>query len=113
MQPAFLHSFVTRSHKGIYGIIRKNNQILLIRKARGPYTGLYDLPGGSPEKGETPEQTLSREIKEETNCDLVSYRNKREKTIFFSAFTKESGEVGCMQHTGILFDVEVAGDLMA
>lgn len=110
MQPAFLHSFVTRSHKGIYGIIRKNNQILLIRKARGPYTGLYDLPGGSPEAGETPEQTVAREIKEETNCDLISCTNQREKTIFFSQFTKESGEVGCMQHTGILFDVEVAGE---
>ena len=41
MQPAFLHSFVTRSHKGIYGIIRKNNQILLIRKARGPYKDIF------------------------------------------------------------------------
>jgi len=110
MQPAFLHSFVTRSHKGIYGIIRKNNQILLIRKARGPYTGLYDLPGGSPEPDETPEQTVAREIKEETNCDLISCTNQREKTIFFSAFTKESGEVGCMQHTGILFDVKVVGE---
>lgn len=110
MQPAFLHSFVTRSHKGVYGIIRRNNQILVIRKARGPYTGLYDLPGGSPEPGETEEQTVAREIKEETNCDLISYQNKREKTIFFSQFTKASGEVGCMQHTGVLFDVDVAGE---
>ena len=110
MQPAFLHPFVTRSHKGVYGIIRQGNQILVIRKARGPYTGLYDLPGGSPEADETPEQTVAREIKEETNCDLISCTNKREKTIFFSQFTKASGEVGCLQHTGILFDVEVAGE---
>ena len=54
MQPEFLHPFVTRSHKGVYGIIRKGNQILLIRKARGPYTGLYDLPGGSPEPMKRP-----------------------------------------------------------
>ncbi|MBO5997845.1 MAG: NUDIX domain-containing protein [Alphaproteobacteria bacterium] len=110
MQPAFLHSFVTRSHKGVYGIIRKNNQILVIRKARGPYTGLYDLPGGSPEANETPEQTVAREIKEETNCDLISCTNKREKTIFFSQFTKASAETGCLQHTGILFDVKVVGE---
>ena len=83
---------------------------MVIRKARGPYTGLYDLPGGSPEADETPEQTVAREIKEETNCDLISCTNKREKTIFFSQFTKASGEVGCLQHTGILFDVEVAGE---
>ena len=110
MQPAFLHPFVTRSHKGVYGIIRQGNQILVIRKARGPYTGLYDLPGGSPEADETPEQTVAREIKEETNCDLISCTNKREKTIFFSQFTKASCEVGCLQHTGILFDVKVAGE---
>ena len=109
MQPAFLHSFVTHSHKGVYGVIRKDNQILVIRKARGGYTGLYDLPGGTPEEGETPEQTLAREIKEETNCNLVFFKNKREKTIFFSQFTKVSGEAGCLQHTGILFDAEVTG----
>lgn len=109
MQPTFLHSFVTHSHKGVYGVIRKDNQILVIRKARGGYTGLYDLPGGTPEEGETPEQTLAREIKEETNCNLVSYKNKREKTIFFSQFTKISGQVGCLQHTGVLFDAEVTG----
>ena len=109
-KPAFIHQFVTRSHKGVYGIIRRGNQILVIRKARGPYTGLYDLPGGTPEENETPEQTVAREIKEETNCNLISYTNKREKTIFFSQFTKESGKTGCMQHTGILFDVQVAGE---
>ena len=82
----------------------------MIRKARGSYTGLYDLPGGSPEEGETPEQTLAREIKEETNCDLIFFTNKRKKTIFFSQFTKASGKTGCMQHTGILFDAKVDGD---
>ena len=107
-QTPFLHPFVTRSHRGIYGIIRRDNQILLIRKARGPYTGLYDLPGGSPEAGETPEQTVIREIKEETNCDVISHTLVGEKTIFFSAFTKASGEEGCLQHTGVLFNIEVS-----
>ena len=110
MQPKFLHDFVTRSHRGVYGIVRKGNQILVIRKARGPYTELYDLPGESPESDETPEQTVVREIKEETNRDLISCQNKREKTIFFSQFTKESREEECLQHTGILFDVEVSGE---
>lgn len=29
----FLHPFVTQTHRGIYGIIRRDNQILVIRKA--------------------------------------------------------------------------------
>ena len=110
MQPKFLHPFVTRSHKGVYGIIRKNNQILVIRKARGPYTGLYDLPGGTPENDETPEETVVREIKEETNCEVVDKSNKRQHTILFNHFTKESGLTGCIQHTGILFDIVVNGE---
>ena len=48
------------------------DKILLIKKARGPYTGLYDLPGGSQEKNETFEETLIREIKEETGLTLKS-----------------------------------------
>ena len=100
---------VTKFHKGVYGIIKKDNKMLLIKKARGPYTGLYDLPGGSPEDGETPEQTLVREVKEETNCDVISCSFLEEKTIIFSNFTKESGKTGVLQHTGVLFIVQVNG----
>ena len=105
----FQTSKVTRAHFGVYGIIQKNNQILLIKKARGPYTGLYDLPGGSPEENETLEETLAREIKEETGCDLMQVSNRREETVLFSDFTKQSGETGCMQHTGVLFDAVISG----
>lgn len=100
---------ITKIHKGVYGIIKNGNQILVIKKARGPYTGLYDLPGGTPEENETPEQTLIREIKEETNCDVISYTNKCEKMIIFSDFTPAIGKKGVMQHTGILFDVKISG----
>lgn len=31
---------------GVYGIILNEGKILLIKKARGPYKGMYDLPGG-------------------------------------------------------------------
>ena len=33
-------------------------------------------------------------------------------TIFFSQFTNASHETGCLQHTGILFDVQVSGTPM-
>lgn len=101
---------VTRTHKGIYGYIEEDNQVLVIIKKRGPYTGRYDLPGGSPEQGESEEETLKREIKEETSCKLSSYRNRKEITIMFDEFFEDNGHEGCLVHTGILFDCQVHGN---
>ncbi len=36
-------------YTGVYGVYIQNAQILLIKKARGPYRGMYDLPGGGIE----------------------------------------------------------------
>lgn len=100
---------ITRTHKGIYGYIENNNQVMLIIKKRGPYTGMYDLPGGSPEAGETEVETLKREIKEETGCDLADFNNRREKIVIFENFIEDDGRPGCLQHTGILFDCRISG----
>ena len=43
------------THIGIYGVVIKDEKILLIKKANGPYKGKLDLPGGSLEFGEKPE----------------------------------------------------------
>lgn len=60
-------------HLGIYGLIQKENEILVIRKARGPYKGLLDLPGGRPNHGEALLDALSREIREETGIRAYNY----------------------------------------
>lgn len=62
------------THLGVYGVMVQNGHVLLIRKARGPYLGMWDLPGGSMEFGESPEATLIREVEEETGLQLSSYR---------------------------------------
>jgi ADP-ribose pyrophosphatase YjhB (NUDIX family) len=100
---------VTRTHKGIYGYIEKNNRVMLIIKKRGPYTGMYDLPGGSQEIGETEAETLKREINEETGCNLIKYTNRREETVRFENFIEDDGREGCLIHTGILFKCEIDG----
>lgn len=100
---------ITKTHFGVYGCIIENGKILLIKKARGPYTGLYDLPGGSQEKGETYLETLTREIREETGCKVITAKNERRKSIIFSDFTAASGEKGVLQHEAILYDVEIEG----
>lgn len=100
---------ITKTHFGVYGIVLKGNKILLIKKARGPYTGLYDLPGGSQKPGESYADTLIREIKEETGCTVKKYGNERRKSIIFSNFTKASGEHGVLRHDAILYDVQISG----
>src|SRR5512135_591351 len=58
-------------HLGIYAIVQKGQSILLVKKARGPYRGMWDLPGGRPAHGETILQTLQREVREETGVELI------------------------------------------
>ncbi|HLN61991.1 MAG TPA: NUDIX hydrolase [Symbiobacteriaceae bacterium] len=57
---------------GAYGICIHNGRMLLIHKAKGPYTGLLDLPGGGIEWGEAPDETLVREFLEETGLAVVA-----------------------------------------
>ena len=54
----------------IGGIINKKGEILLLKRRKEPYIGIWALPGGSMEFGEHLEETLEREIKEETNIDV-------------------------------------------
>lgn len=61
-------------HLGIYGLIIENDKILLIKKVSGPYDGKLDLPGGSPKFLERPEDTLKREIKEETGLEVKKFK---------------------------------------
>ena len=60
-------------HLGAYGLIIKERKIVLIKKKGGPYNEKLDLPGGTIEWGETPEQTLIRELNEEVGIDVTNY----------------------------------------
>jgi 8-oxo-dGTP diphosphatase len=50
------------------------NKILLIKRATVPFKGYWALPGGKAEQGETVEQTIAREVKEETGLDITIIR---------------------------------------
>lgn len=51
-------------------IKRRNGSIILIKRRNPPYQGLYALPGGFVEEGETVEAAAIREAEEETGLKV-------------------------------------------
>ena len=51
------------------GVIIKDGKILLIKRKNEPFKGRWALPGGFVEYGETVEEAVLREVKEETGLD--------------------------------------------
>jgi 8-oxo-dGTP diphosphatase len=51
------------------------NRVLLIKRTTPPFIGYWALPGGRSEPGEAVEQTVIREVKEETGLDVtIAYK---------------------------------------
>lgn len=51
-------------------IINDRQEMLVVRRAKEPAKGTLDLPGGFVDMGETVEEGMCREIKEETGLDV-------------------------------------------
>ena len=51
-------------------VIHSDEGVVLIRRGTEPYEGMWALPGGFAEVGETLENAAIRETKEETNLDV-------------------------------------------
>lgn len=83
---------------GSYGVIIQHERILLVLKSSGPYEGLWDLPGGAIEFGESPEEALIREIYEEAALHAGGLK----------LLTTSSFHRGTFHHIGILFQVKEA-----
>ncbi|WP_400218033.1 (deoxy)nucleoside triphosphate pyrophosphohydrolase [Methanobrevibacter smithii] len=56
--------------KVVAAIIQKENKILATKRGYGEFINMWEFPGGKIEPGETKEEALIREIKEELNIEI-------------------------------------------
>jgi ADP-ribose pyrophosphatase YjhB (NUDIX family) len=51
-------------------VVVHDGRLLLVRRANDPGRGLWSVPGGRVEAGESPEAACAREVREETGLDV-------------------------------------------
>lgn len=55
----------------VAAIIKKDNKIFATQRGYGEFKGGWEFPGGKIEQGETPQQALQREIREELDAEIT------------------------------------------
>lgn len=55
----------------VNAFISRGDELLLIKRNKEPWQGLWHFPGGHVDEGEIPQETLLREIAEETGLEAV------------------------------------------
>src|SRR3990172_199749 len=62
--------YPTQPIVGVGGVVIRDGHALLIRRGHEPLKGEWSIPGGTVKLGETLEQGVRRELKEETGLDV-------------------------------------------
>jgi ADP-ribose pyrophosphatase YjhB (NUDIX family) len=80
-KPTSTRSYPARPIVAVSAAIVRENRVLIARRARAPAQGVFTLPGGVVEVGETLREAVQREILEETGLTiepvaLAGYRER-------------------------------------
>lgn len=54
----------------VCALLLKGRKLFIAERDYGEFKGLYEFPGGKVELGESPEEAIVREIKEELNTEI-------------------------------------------
>lgn len=71
-------------------------------RTRGPYRGKFDLPGGTPEEGESLVETLRREMLEETGFQVSAIHQNTIRDVFVTI-----PEIARVHHEFVLFTIDI------
>ncbi len=64
-------TYPTRPYLAVSAAIFRDGRVLIVRRGRPPAHGLYTLPGGGVELGETLQEAITREVREETGLAIA------------------------------------------
>ena len=67
---AEVREFPGHPRVGVGGIVVHDGKVLVVRRGHEPLKGRWSIPGGLVEVGESLQQAVRREIKEETGLDV-------------------------------------------
>jgi 8-oxo-dGTP diphosphatase len=65
-----IRTYPTRPYLAVSAAIVHAGKVLVVRRARNPALGVYTLPGGVVETGETLTGAVAREVREETQLTI-------------------------------------------
>lgn len=74
---------------GVGAVVIDAGRVVLIRRGKEPLRGRWVVPGGTVELGETLEQAVIRELKEETGLDV----QPRELVTVFDRIARQGADV--------------------
>ncbi|OGM03151.1 hypothetical protein A2115_01385 [Candidatus Woesebacteria bacterium GWA1_41_8] len=84
-------------------VIRKANRVLMVRRAREPFKQTWMFPAGFVDYGEHPEETLRREVKEETGLGV--------KSAELLVIQQNGDDPRALGHFVFFYDVETTGKI--